>query len=154
MDITSIAIGLLSAGGASIILKMMDIWVEEQRAKRDRKNGIVTINEQLEKILKKQDELNTQIKKTDAVTMALARDRIYFLARKWTENRDFDPDNMRDLRDLFTPYKENDGNGLGDDYFDTYRQAYESSKQERNYENKRQNVRHSEIHRNIYNPID
>lgn len=130
MDITSVAIGLLSAGGASIILKMMDIYMEEQKVKRDRKNGIVSINEQLEKILKKQDELNKQIKKTDAVTMALARDRIYYLARKWTANRDFAPDNMRDLRDLFTPYKENDGDGLGDDYFDTYRLAYEASKRE------------------------
>lgn len=154
MDITSIAIGLLSAGGASIILKMMDIWAEERKIKRDRQNGMLTVNEQLQKIIHNQEEFNAQIKKTDAVTMAIARDRIYYLARKWTEQHDFDPDNMRDLRDLFTPYKENNGDGLGDDYFDTYRLAYEASKKGEHHENQRQDLRYSEIHRDLHHSVD
>lgn len=86
-----------------------------------------------EKILKTLEDLSTNVikllenhAKTDAVTMAVARDRIYFLCDKAITNRDFRPQTMRDITSIMEPYKANGGNGLADEFFDRYEHLYKT----------------------------
>ena len=72
-------------------------------------------------------ELKDQIHKTNEVTMALARDRIYHLCKKAIKERDLDPDIMRDIKSMLIPYKENKGDGIADEYFDLYENMYKTS---------------------------
>ena len=72
-------------------------------------------------------ELKDQINKTNEVTMALARDRIYHLCKKAIKERDLDPDIMRDIKSMLIPYKENKGDGIADEYFDLYENMYKTS---------------------------
>lgn len=70
--------------------------------------------------------LHEHIKKTDAVTMAVARDRIYHLCNRAIQEHNTDPDNMRDIRSLLEPYTANGGNGLADEYYAKYEHMYKT----------------------------
>ena len=59
--------------------------------------------------------------------MAVARDRIYYLCKKWVKEKNLDPDNMRDVESLLVPYKANGGNGIADEYFERYEHMYKTS---------------------------
>lgn len=80
-----------------------------------------------ETTLKEYAELKAQLTKTNEVTMALARDRIYHLCKKAIKERDLDPDIMRDIKAMLMPYKANNGNGIADEYFSLYEHMYKSS---------------------------
>ena len=79
-----------------------------------------------DKIMKKLDALTEAHKKTNEVTMAVARDRIFYLANKWKTENNYEDDNMRDLISLFEPYKANGGNGLANEYFEKYEYLYKT----------------------------
>ena len=87
-----------------------------------------------EMILKTLEDLSKNVKqllenhaKTDAVTMAVARDRIYYLCDKAMTNRDFRSQTMRDIKSIMEPYKANGGDGLADEFFDRYEYMYKKN---------------------------
>lgn len=87
-----------------------------------------------EMILKTLEDLSKNVKqllenhaKTDAVTMAVARDRIYYLCDKAMTNRDFRSQTMRDIKSIMEPYKANGGDGLADEFFDRYDYMYKKN---------------------------
>lgn len=87
-----------------------------------------------EMILKTLEDLSKNVKqllenhaKTDAVTMAVARDRIYYLCDKAITNRDFRAQTMRDIKSIMEPYKANGGDGLADEFFDRYEYMYKKN---------------------------
>lgn len=90
-----------------------------------------TLTDKIDKVLDNQDKQSQQLKdlqdqltKTDAVTMALAKDRIYYLCKRGISKLDVNPDTMRDIMALMKPYKANDGDGLADEYFEKYEYIY------------------------------
>lgn len=70
--------------------------------------------------------LQEHCRKTNAVTMAVARDRIYHLCNRAIKEKNLDPDNMRDIRSLLEPYTANGGNGLADEYYAKYEHMYKT----------------------------
>lgn len=93
-----------------------------------------TIKTSIDLLIKSQETLNTKLdklidkhQKTNDVTMAVARDRIYYLCQKWIREDNFHQDNMRDLKSLMEPYKQNNGDGIADEYFDRYSYLYKTS---------------------------
>ena len=75
----------------------------------------------------KVDVLTANHKKSDAVTMAVTRDRIYYLCDKAITNRDFRTQTMRDIKSIMEPYKKNGGDGLADEFFDRYEYMYKKN---------------------------
>lgn len=81
---------------------------------------VKTTSEDIKTLLEKHD-------KTNEVTMAVARDRIYYLCDKAITNRDFRHQTMRDIRSIMEPYKANGGDGLADEFFDKYEHMYKTN---------------------------
>lgn len=98
------------ADNADTLKKSIDTLIESHK----------TLNAKLDKLMEKHQ-------KTNDVTMAVARDRIYYLCQKWIREDNFHQDNMRDLKSLMEPYQANDGDGLADEYFDRYSYLYKTS---------------------------
>lgn len=92
------------------------------------------VQKKLDQIISTQEQhtkhmqaLRAQLEKTDEVTMAVARDRIYYLCAHAIQVKDTDPDMMRDIRSLLDPYKANGGNGIADEYFNRYEHMYKTA---------------------------
>ena len=76
------------------------------------------------------EKLAQQTKKTDEVTMAVARDRIYHLCAHAIKTRNTDPDMMRDIKSMLDPYRANGGDGIADEYFARYEHMYKTTSHE------------------------
>ena len=105
--------------------------LERKYANEDKSEKILEsikqLNENVESVKSKVDTVIDNNAKTDAVTMAVARDRIYYLCDKAITNRDFRHQTMRDIRSIMEPYKANGGDGLADEFFDKYEHMYKTS---------------------------
>ena len=98
--------------------------LERKYANEDKSEQILS---SLEKLSKNVTQLLDNHTKTDAVTMAVARDRIYYLCDKAITNRDFRTSTMRDIKSIMEPYKANGGDGLADEFFDRYEHLYKTA---------------------------
>lgn len=128
--LTGVLTFLASSGFWSYKIRKLDRKYQQE----DKNNSIIEKIDVLladnDKIMKKIDALSEAHSKTNEVTMAVARDRIYHLAKKWKEEGSFTSDNMRDLVSLFEPYKDNGGNGLANEYFEKYEYLYKTHKED------------------------
>lgn len=116
---------LTSSGFTALVLKIIDIISERMKEARDKKNNVETVEAKLDKVNGKLDMVIGKLDKTDAVTMADARDKIYHLCKTAIEKHDTDADTMRDIQALMGPYKANGGDGLADDIYEAYKRMYE-----------------------------
>lgn len=119
---------LLASGGFwSYRLKKLERKYQKEDANDNTSKKIDRLIDSTETHNNKLDALHTQIMKTNAVTMSLAKDRIYYLCNKAIKEKNTDPDNMRDIRSLLEPYTANNGDGLADEYFEKYEHMYKTS---------------------------
>ena len=124
--IVALIVGFLgSTGFWSFITKFIEL--KKTKKEDETKKQLDTIIQKLDTVENKLTTTNEQLDKTDKVTMALARDRIYYLSRRSIIRKDMDPDNMRDLKALMEPYKANDGDGLADEYFEKYEYIFKTN---------------------------
>ena len=115
---------LASSGFWSYRLKKLERKYELTDKKEETTKKLDKVIETQSDIIAKIDKLTEDFRKSNEVTMAVARDRIYYLCKKLVKEKNCDPDNMRDLKSLFVPYKANDGNGIADEYFERYEHMY------------------------------
>ena len=109
---------------SAIGVKLIDVLHDKMKEKRQKKSGEMTMSEKLDKIISDQNEMKHHMDLSDQVVLATARDRIYYLSRKYTEEQHFDPHDLEDLRSLYEPYSKAGGNGLAKDFFDAYKEAF------------------------------
>lgn len=126
--IISIVLALLASSGFwSYRIKKLERKYQQEDKSRDIDAKLSQLIKSQEMLVKKIDLLTEAQEKSNAVTMAVARDRIYHLCKKSIEERRFDPDSMRDIKGLMTPYKDNDGDGIADEYFERYEHLYKTN---------------------------
>lgn len=118
--VMSAVTGFLGAGGATIILRVMDYIHENKKAKRDKENGILTLDEKVDGIAERQEAISEQLRKTNDVVLASARDRILYLCKKKTEEERFTLADLDEVRDIYEPYHADGGNHTAKDAFDLY----------------------------------
>lgn len=114
--------GFLGAGGATIILKILDIFHEYRKEQRDRKKGILSLDEKIDAISERQDGIANQLAKTDQVVLASARDRIIFLCKSKTAGGCFTLDDLKEIEDIYFPYHDDGGNHSAQDAYELYRE--------------------------------
>lgn len=111
---------LLSAVG----VKLIDVLHDKMKENRQKKSGEMTMSEKLDKIISDQNEMKKQIRLSGNVTLATARDRIFYLCEKYTSEKRFGTKDLEDIEDLYAPYKAAGGNGLAQEVLATYKEAY------------------------------
>ena len=114
--------GFLGAGGATIIIKLLDIMQERHKEKKDRENGVLSLDEKIDSISTRQDAIAEQLTKTDQVVLASARDRIIYLCRSKTEAGLFTLDDLKEIEDIYFPYHDDGGNHSAQDAYELYRE--------------------------------
>ena len=125
--LTSLVTLLASSGFWSYRIKKLERKYAMQDKSDETQKKLDKIIKMHEETTKKIEELSEQNKRTDAVTMAVARDRIYDLCARAIRTKNPDPDMMRDIRSILDPYKENGGNGIADEYFNRYEHMYKTA---------------------------
>lgn len=98
--------------------------LQRKYANEDKSEKILNTLEDLSKNVNKLLESHAKI---NEVTMAVARDRIYYLCDKAITNRDFRSQTMRDITSIMEPYKANGGDGLADEFFERYEHMYKTA---------------------------
>jgi len=124
---TSLVTLLASSGFWSYRIKKLERKYAMQDKSDETLKKLDKIIQMHEETTRKIEELSLQSKRTNAVTMAVARDRIYDLCARAIHNKNTDPDMMRDIRSILDPYKENGGNGIADEYFNRYEHMYKTT---------------------------
>lgn len=114
--------GFLGAGGATIILKLLDIMQEHHKERKDRENGVLSLDEKIDSISERQDVIAQQLNKTDQVVLASARDRIIYLCKSKTQAGAFTLDDLKEIEDIYFPYKEDGGNHAAQDAYELFRE--------------------------------
>lgn len=109
MDHT-ILTGLLSAGGTAIILKLIDYTRDAVAAYIRRRDGKLSLEEKVDAISESQKNIAEQLKQTDEVVLATARDRIIHLCRQKSQDRAFTSDDMQEIDAIYQPYHADGGN--------------------------------------------
>ena len=125
--LTSLITLLASSGFWSYRLKKLERKYAIEDKSDETQKKLDKIIQMHEETTRKIEELSLQSKRTNAVTMAVARDRIYDLCARAIRTKNTDPDMMRDVRSILDPYKENGGNGIADEYFDRYEHMYKTA---------------------------
>ena len=111
---------LLSAVG----VKLIDVLHDKMKENRQKKSGELTVSQKIDKVLQDQDSMKEIIRLYGNVTIATARDRIYYLCKRYTEDQRYDARDLEDIEELYEPYKAAGGNGLAKELFTTYKEAY------------------------------
>ena len=125
--ITSVVAILASSGFWSYKIKKLEHSYEMDTTTKKLEAKLDKLLESQMDMSKKLDKLAEDQKRTNDVTMAVARDRIYYLCKAWLDAGDFSDDNMRDIKALLTPYQNNGGNGIAQEYYDKYEHLYKNS---------------------------
>lgn len=108
----SIVTGILSAGGAAIIIKLLDIAHESIQAFIRRKRGMLSLEDKVDAIAKTQQDISTQLKHTDEVVLATARDRIIYLCHQKEQSKAYTPEDVKEIDAIYQPYHADGGNHL------------------------------------------
>lgn len=106
----SIITGVLSAGGAAIIIKLIDVIHDSMQAHIRRKEGRLSLDEKVDAIVETQQSISKQLKQTDEVVLATARDRIIYLCRKKEQGKLYTPEDVQEIDAIYRPYHEDGGN--------------------------------------------
>ena len=109
---------------SAVSVKIIDVIHLRMVEKRQRKAGELTLSEKIDKIIADQNEMKEQIRLSGDVTLATARDRIFYLCEKYTSEKRFGTKDLEDIEDLYAPYKAAGGNGLAQEVLATYKEAY------------------------------
>ena len=109
---------------SAVSVKIIDVIHLRMVEKRQRKAGELTLNEKIDKIIADQNEMKEQIRLSSEVTLATARDRIYYLCKRYADENRFDAHDLEDIEELYEPYKAAGGNGLAKELFDTYKEQF------------------------------
>lgn len=109
---------------SAIAVKLIDVLHDRLRESRARKAGQLTVSQKLDKVIADQDAMKDSIKKYGDVAIATARDRIYYLCKRYTEDKKYDARDLEDIQELYEPYVRAGGDGLAKELFSTYKEAY------------------------------
>lgn len=106
----SIITGVLSAGGAAIIIKLIDVIHDSIQAHVRRKEGKLSLDEKVDAIAETQKGISDQLKLTDEVVLATARDRIIYLCKQKEQSKLYTPDDVQEIDAIYQPYHADGGN--------------------------------------------
>ena len=106
----SIITGVLSAGGAAIIIKLIDVINDSIQAHVRRKEGKLSLDEKVDAIAETQKGISDQLKLTDEVVLATARDRIIYLCKQKEQGKLYTPEDVQEIDAIYRPYHEDGGN--------------------------------------------
>ena len=106
----SIITGVLSAGGAAIIIKLIDVIHDSMQAHIRRKEGRLSLDEKVDAIVETQKGISKQLKQTDEVVLATARDRIIYLCRQKEQGKLYTPGDVQEIDAIYQPYHADGGN--------------------------------------------
>lgn len=148
-SVVSAITAILGAGGATIILKLIDVASAALTARSKKKKGKLTLEEKIEAMSVKQDSIEKKVREidekmkettkqlaraseqisktseqldmTDKLVLATAHDRIVFLCRKKAEDKHFSQDDVDDIDVLYGPYHADGGNSGATEAFEVYK---------------------------------
>ena len=90
---------MLSAVG----VKLIDVLHDKMKENRQKKSGELTVSQKIDKVLQDQDSMKESIRLYGNVTIATARDRIYYLCKRYTEDQRYDARDLEDIEELYEP---------------------------------------------------
>lgn len=125
--LTGVVSIVTSNGFWNMRMKRLELKYKEHAERDETSKKLDDVVVMVNKLQESVDHLTKEQATSDELLVAVARDRIYHICKTFTKNKDTDPDNMRDLLDLLTPYEAKGGDGLAHEYFEQYKQMYRTN---------------------------